>query len=191
MKRNLWFLLIFAFLAQTVVCADDLDSIDDWSDIGKIQDAWDGQKIITDEEFDKVIEQKTKHTKEKAEKKFKKKMGEALIKGEQPTINVGKLKEIAEDYPTLLVPTNIVYGKTQITPGFYRIISAKTKENKYTINFYQGNNLIGKIPAIETQDDFDAETINFAKIVYSNNDKKVKIIYGCLEYNLIAEADAN
>ncbi len=190
MKKVLSLAFIFILFTTSTVCADELDAFDDWSDFGKIQDAWNGQQIITDDEFDKVIEQKTRPAKEKAEKKFKKKMGEALIKGEQPQVNVGELKEITQDYPTLLVPTILTYKDTQISPGFYRIIAAKNKLNEYTINFYQGNNLMGKIPAIETQDDFDAETINFAKIIYSNNDKKAKIVYGCLDYNLIGYADA-
>lgn len=190
MKKILWLICISVLFTASTVCADELDAFDEWNDFGKIQDAWNGQQIITDDQFDKVIEQKTKYSKEKAEKKFKKKMGEALIKGEQPQVNVGALKEIAQDYPTLLVPTNLIHGSTQINPGFYRIIAAKTQQNEYTINFYQGNNLIGKIPAIETQDDFDAETINFAKLIYSNNDKKAKIVYGCLDYNLIAYVDA-
>ena len=194
MKKFLWLFCISTILTSSATyCAelDSIDELDEWNNIGKMQDAWNGQQIITDDQFDKVIEQKTKYSKEKAERKFKKKMGEALIKGEQPEVNVGTLKEIAQDYPTLLVPTNLRYGETQISPGFYRIISAKNKENKYTINFYQGNKLIGKIPAQETQNDFDAETINFAKIIYSNNDKKAQFVYGCLEYNLVAYAEAN
>lgn len=191
MKKLLWLFCISILLCSSAISADDLDAIDDWSDFNKIQEAWDNQKVVTDDEFEKVIEQKTKASKEKAEKKFKKKYGEALIKGEKPEINIGTLREIAQDYPTLLVPTSLSNTTTHISPGFYRIISAKNKNNQYTINFYQGNNLIGKIPAIETQEDFDAETINFAKIIYSNNDKKAKIVYGCLEYNLEANVDAN
>ena len=191
MKKFIWLFLISTLLTSSAISADDINDIEDWSDFTKVQEAWDNQKIITDDEFDKVIEQKTRASKEKAEKKFKKKMGEALIKGEQPEVNVSKLKEIAQDYPTLLVPTNLTNGTTKISPGFYRIISAKNKKQQYTINFYQGSNLIGKIPATETQDDYEAETINFAKIIYSNNDKKAKIVYGCLEYNLEADAEAN
>ena len=192
MKKLLWLFCISAILtASPAKSEDDLNSIDEWRDISNIQDAWNGQQIITDDQFNKVIEQKTKHSKEKAQKRFKKKMGEALIKGEQPQMNIGELKEIAQDYPTLLVPTNIKYGDIQITPGFYRIIAGKNKQEQYTINFYQGNKLVGKIPATETQEDFDSETINFAKIIYTNNDKKAKIVYGCLEYNLEANADVN
>ena len=190
MKKILSLICIVLLTQSPISSAEITDNYDDWGDIGNIQDSWDSQEVITDDQFEKVIEQKTKHSKEKAEKKFKKKMGEALIK-EEPQMNINKLREMAEDYPTLLVPTNIIYKNTQITPGFYRIISAKNKQNQYFINFYQGNNLIGKIPAIETQDDFDAETVNFAKIIYSNNNQKAKLIYGCLEYNLVADIDAN
>ena len=191
MKKLLSLICIIILSMQASAIADETAISDDWSEIGNMEHAWDGQKIISDEEFEKVIEQRTKKSKEKADKKFKKKMGEALIKGEHPEVNIGTLKEIAQDYPTLLVPTNITYKDTTIVPGFYRIIAGKNKQNQYTINFYQGNKLVGKLPAVETNEDFDADTINFAKIIYSNNDKKAKIVYGCLEYNLIADAEAD
>lgn len=152
-----------------------------------MQDAWDGQKIITDDQFEKIIQQRTGKAKEKEEKRFKKKVGEAIVPNNNAETNISTLRQIAQDYPTLLVPTTLLSESTVITPGFYRVLAAETKDGLFFINFYQGNNLIGKIPAVETDDDYNAETINYAKIIYSEKDNRAKIVYGCLDYNLVAE----
>lgn len=167
--------------------AEESNVTDEWNDIGKAQDAWDGQKIITDDQFDKIIEQRTKKQKEKDEKWFKKKVGEALIPETQSETNITSLRKMAEDYPTLLVPKALSFGETLIPTGFYRILAAKNKNGKFFINFYQGNKLVGKIPAKETNNDYEAETINYAKIIYTESEQRAKIVYGCLEYNLVAE----
>lgn len=186
--KKLFLILFTSFLICTsALAADDSGSSDEWSDIGKMQDAWDGQKIITDEQFEKIIEQRTKKSKEKQEKKFKKKVGEAINPNNINETNLTTLRKLAENYPTLLVPKTIFVKNEVITPGFYRVLAAKTKKGKFFINFYQGSSLIGKIPAKETQNDYNAETINYAKIIYIENDLKAKIVYGCLDYNLVAE----
>ncbi len=174
---------------SSVFAADDAASGDEWSDIGKMQGAWDGQKIITDDQFDKIIEQRTKKSKDKQEKQFKKKVGESIVPQNSEVGNLMTIRQIAEDYPTLLVPKTLISGHVEIAPGFYRVISAKNKAGKNYINFYQGSTLIGKIPAHETDNDFGAETINYAKIIYAENGGRAKVVYGCLEYNLAADAD--
>lgn len=183
------FILISAiiFLSAQAYCAEDSTTSDEWSDIGKIQDAWDGQKIITDDMFEKIIKQRTQKPKEKAEKRLKKKLGEPIDPNNSTTVNVDTIKNLAQDYPTLLVPKTLLSGEIIIPPGFYRVLAAESKDGQFFINFYQGSNLIGKIPALETENDFETETINYAKIIYTQNDSRAKIVYGCLDYNLVAE----
>lgn len=187
MKKLLATFFTSLFFLNIPANADDSIPTDEWTDIGKMQEAWDGQEMITDDQFDKIIEQRTKRAKEKAEKKFKKKVGEALVPNIQSETNINTLREIAQDYPTLLVPTTLTYENNSIVPGFYRVIAAKSKTGNFFINFYQGSNLIAKLPAVETDNDFEAETINYAKIIYTENEQRAKVVYGCLEYNLVAE----
>ena len=179
-------LFLTSIILSSPVFAEDTAPTDEWSDISEMSGAWDGQKIITDDLFEKVIEQKTKYSKEKQEKKQKKKFGEAIAPVSADMGNLMSLDKMAEDYPTLLVPKTLVFNDTEIPIGFYRVISANTTKGKY-INFYQGNSLIGQILAKETEDDFNTETINYAKIIFSETDNSAKLIYGCLDYNLIAE----
>lgn len=181
--------LVQALTAQNSALAADEDTSpgDDWSDISKMQGAWDNQKIITDDQFEKVIEQRTAKSKQKQEKKFKKKYGEALVpNNSSETSTLKSIRQVAQEYPTLLVPKTLLYDEVVIPPGFYLVIAAKNKNNEIFINFYQGNSLIGKIPAMETDDDFGAETINYAKIIYAENDSRAKVVYGCIDYNLVA-----
>ena len=189
MNKFLLLPFILTLILQTVAMPAFCDDIatDEWSDIGKMQDAWDGQKIITDDMVNKIIEQRTKKDRQKQEKRFKRKVGEAINPNAYEETNVKAIKKIAEDYPTLLVPKTLLFDEVQIPPGFYRILAAKNKQGAYSINFYQGNSLVGKIPALQTEDDFESETINYAKIIYAERDNRAKIVYGCLDYNLVAE----
>lgn len=187
MKKFLSILFSILIINSLYASAEETTPTDEWSEIGNMQDAWDGQKIITDDQFEKIIEQKTRHSKEKEKKRFRKKVGEAINPNFQTETNMKEIKKMAEDYPTLLVPKALIIDNIVIPTGFYRVLAAKSKQENFYINFYQGNNLIGKIPATETKDDYGAETINYAKIIYTDQDQRAKIVYGCLEYNLVAE----
>ena len=50
------------------------------------------------------------------------------------------------------------------------------------MKFYQAHFLIAEVPAVETQDDFNQETVHFVKIL-DNGEKQVKIIFGSLDFN--------
>ena len=95
------------------------------------------------------------------------------------------LKDIKTDYPTVMIPVTLVTeDKTEIPPGFYRILSAK-KENNYFINFYQGNTLVAKVKAYNTGNDFNQKSLNYAKII-PNGDTLMNVIYGDIDCNLEA-----
>lgn len=189
MKKFFILLSVSVFLTSAAYCAEDSSVSDEWSDIGKMQDAWDGQKIITDDMFEKIIKQRTQKANAKAEKRLKKQLGEPIDPNNSTTVNVNTIKKLAQDYPTLLVPKTLISGTSTVPTGFYRVLAAESKDGEFFINFYQGSTLIAKIPAYETENDFDAETINYAKIIYTQNDNRAKIVYGCLDYNLVAETD--
>jgi len=187
MKKLFILFFTLSLISTPAFCAEDGAISDEWSDIGKMQDAWDGQKIITDDLFEKLIKQRTQKANEKAAKRLKKKLGEPIDPNNSTTVNVDTIKNIAQDYPTLLVPKTLLNGASQIPPGFYRVLAAQSKDGRFFINFYQGSSLVAKLPARETDNDFGAETINYAKIIYTQNDSRAKVVYGCLDYNLIAE----
>ena len=79
MKRLISLLFTGLFFVVSPALSDEVDANDEWTDIGKMQNAWDGQEIITDDQFDKIIEQRTKRSKEKAQKNSKKNLEKPLF----------------------------------------------------------------------------------------------------------------
>ena len=53
------------------------------------------------------------------------------------------------------------------------------------INLCQAYNVVGKIPATETEEDFDANEINFVKLE-PINDNTLKLMYGSMNFNAYA-----
>ena len=95
------------------------------------------------------------------------------------------LKDLKDDYPTVMIPVTLITSeKTEITPGFYRILSAKNNE-EYFINFYQGNSLVAKIKAKNTGNDFNQKSLNYAKVIPKDNNF-MNVIYGDIDCNLEA-----
>ena len=130
MKKFLSLMIISSFclsVAFLPAFSDDI-ATDEWSDIGKMQNAWDGQKIITDDMVDKIIEQRTKKDREKQKKRFKRKVGEAINPNAYEETNVNAIRKIAEDYPTLLVPKTLMVDDVQIPTGFTEFWLRKQKK---------------------------------------------------------------
>ena len=56
------------------------------------------------------------------------------------------------------------------------------------LKLYQAHNVIAKIPATETNDDFNEPTINFVKLL-PHGDNHVQIIYGGIDFNAYTVID--
>lgn len=155
-------------------------------DIALGDDLWDNygdtnvynQKTVTDEEFDKALESKTR-----------KKRNKNIPRGSEShqSNETEFLKEAKEDLPVLCVPTDLILGDKILPVGHYQIIGEKIN-GKPVIKFYQAHYLIGQTPAIETNDDFNKETVTFVDIL-DNGEKQVKIIYGSLDFNAYSVID--
>ena len=50
------------------------------------------------------------------------------------------------------------------------------------LKLYQAHDLLAQFPAVETTEDFDEDTISFAKWFFEGDDK-IKIIFGSLDFN--------
>lgn len=191
MVRFLGFILIFAFFSLIPAFADDMDF---WDEPIKIDsDAKSQQKAVTDQEFEKVME----HFEKNKKKKDKKKMPKGTPIGPQVTIpnedeiqssDPNSFKVTYEAYPTVMVPVTLVtYGENDITPGYYRVLSVQ-KDGKYYLNFYQGNTLVAKVPALNTGNDHNQKSLNYAKLI-PVNDHYMDVIYGDIDCNIEARLD--
>lgn len=188
MKKEVLLLILLVIITTTVVQADS------WDDFSNIDRMWDGQKSITNQEFEQVmdkLEEKKIKKEEKIKVKKRKKLfgsGSTLHTELNPDNEVQEFESIKPKDEDLLVniPVNIIINNSPLEKGFYRVVANKDeKDKKIYINFYQSQFFKGKIEVNETEDDFGEETINFVKILPYNN-SFVKIIFGSIEYNAYA-----
>lgn len=161
--------------------AEDIDTYGGIGDTMKytnsVENAFSGQKMITDEEFQKTLEQ-VKAKKNKKDKKNKPLKGKSFNEG----INEEHLNETAEKNLLLGVGIELLSNEgNEIPMGHYKIVGEKNN-NKVYLDFYQSSTLIAKIPAKETNDDFGEKEINFVKLL-PHDSENVKLIYGSIDFN--------
>ena len=136
-----------------------------------------GQKPVTDEEFNSVVD-KLK------EKKYGKKKNKNIPKGEsyRQSAETKFINDVDEDPPILSITLPLQADVNHVIPvGHYQIIGEKIN-GVPVIKLYQAHYLIAQLPACETLDDFDQKTINFVKLIQDEEDK-VKIIFGNVDFN--------
>lgn len=189
MKNFCLILLALSLTLSTALADDFFDSY-----VG-VDNAWDGQKPITNKEFEDAINVLQKKQKEKEAKANKKKIkkisggGTSLHPGLDPASEIKAqetLKSKDKEGQLLNVTVPIVIDNNILETGFYNVFGEKDKKDgKIYLSFYQSGNLCGKIAAYETNDDYDAENINFVKIL-PYNDNFLKIVFGSLNFNAFA-----
>ncbi len=191
MRKISLILLILLFSLSLVPAIAD-DGEDFWDEPMKVDSAAKSQqKAVTDQEFEKVMKMFEKKKKKKEEKNRPKGSpvwdANSESEGQQDLVS-GALKNQKADYPTVMIPVTLITPyMSEIPPGFYRILSAKNQEG-YFINFYQGNSLVAKIKAIDTGNDYNQKSLNYAKIIPVNDDY-MKVIYGDIDCNIEARLD--
>ena len=177
-------LLLTFFVAVLSVHADT------WDDFSDIDRAWDGQKTITNKEFEEVIDAlqaNEKKVEEKKQRKLFKKItggGKNLHTESESPKSLKEIPEFKKNEDGILVniPVTLYFEGKPLEKGFYKILGEKDKENNIRLNFYQSQFLKGTISATETQEDFDEDKIDFAKII-PYNESFMKIIFGSIDFN--------
>lgn len=137
-----------------------------------------GQESVTDQDFDKALESKQKKKKNKNIPK-----GESFSQSNETEL----LKE-SKELPILLIPLALKINENSIIPiGHYQVEGVKEGKDIF-LKLYQAHDVIAKIPAEETNDDFGEETINFVKLL-PHGDCHVEIIYGGVDFNAYSIID--
>ena len=186
MKKALSLLMCLLFILPAAYS----DELEDFSGIDRV---WDGQKSITNQEFEDAInslEAKKKQKEEKQKKKRIKKIsggGTSLHPDLAPTNEIPLQEQLTKNEAGMLlnIPVNIILGENVLEKGFYNVFGEKDKDNNIYLSFYQSQYFKGKVRAFETNDDYDSEHINFVELLpYDKN--YVKIIFGSLDFNAYA-----
>lgn len=174
MKKFYVILILFIILsASKQALADDLGMNEASS---SVENAWYGQKQITDEDFEKTL---TKLEEKKKKSKQKKLKGKSLT---QEDYTPNHLNELTDKNLLLSLPVDLLTINGEAIPvGHYNIVGKKVKEKVY-LEFRQSHSVVATVEALETEQDFGESAINFVKLL-PYNETKVKIIYGSLEFN--------
>lgn len=183
MKLRLFILAILSFLLLTPVFADD------WDDFSAVDTMWDGQKSITNKEFEEVMDALQANEKQKEEKQRKKKIkkfggGTSLHSDLNPDSEIKKMQGVKSKDVGILVniPVNLLVDEKVLEKGFYNAIAEKGEDGKFYVLLYQSQFLIAKIEVVETEDDFGEDKLDFAKII-PHDDSFVKMIFGSIDFN--------
>lgn len=178
--------IIFASINS--VCADE------WDDFSAMERAWDGQKTITNKDFEQVIDALEEKTNKKEEKKKKKRFkkisgGGTSLHNELNPDNEIKTNEIVKpntDGVLVNIPVTVFLDGQPLEKGYYKVLGERDKESKKIyISFYQSQFFKGKIEAYETNDDYDEQEVDFARLL-PYNESFMKMIFGSLDFNAFA-----
>lgn len=189
MRKNI--ILLTLVLILNILSAN----ADSWDDFSNVDRMWDGQKSITNQQFEQVmdkLEEKGKQQEEKIKQKKRKKMfgnGTTLHEELNPDKEVPEIqmpKSASEDGVLINLPVMLVIDGKPLEKGFYKVFAEKDKEtSKLYVNFYQSQFFKCKIEVIPTDDDFGEDMLNFAKIL-PFNESFVKFIFGSIDFNAYA-----
>ena len=188
MKKFLLLLVLFFLTVESGFSSD-------WDDFDNVDRMWDGQKAITNKEFEDVM-QKLEENKEKKEEKQKKKKIKKISGGGKslhPELDVNneiqtfeKLKPDPEEGILINTPVDLIIDNTVLERGYYKVIAQRDKETKKIyINFYQSQFFKGKLEVIETDNDFGQDKLDFAELL-PYNESFMKMIFGSLDFNAYA-----
>ncbi len=184
--------IIFSIFFVSPAFADDVDlpaSGDLWDNWNSPKDFYGQDKPVTDEDFDKAIEQ----VKDKQNRNWfgLKKRNKNIPKGEEfsqsnetEIINSNADKN---SLPVISLPVELKVGDDILPVGHYQIKAEKDGDSS-VIKFYQSQYVMAQVPAQETSDDFGEEEILFAKWV-PENDNQIKLMYGSMDLNAYAIID--
>ena len=139
MKKAFLISLISLLIISPAVFAES------WDDFSDLDRAWDGQKSITNKEFEDAIntlEGKQKQKEEKRQKRKAKKIsggGTSLHSELAPGTEIQgltPLKNKNDESLLLNVPVNLIIDETPLDKGYYKVIAERDKNNDIYLSFY-------------------------------------------------------
>ena len=137
------------------------------------------------------LEEKGKQKEEKQKKKKRKKIfgsGTTLHEELNPDKDIQEFDILKqkEDGVLINIPVNIVISGKILEKGYYKVFGEQDKEtNKIYLSLYQSQFFKGKFEAIATDEDYEEDSLDFAKIL-PFNESFVKIIFGSIDFNAYA-----
>jgi len=171
-----FFILFFMIL----LCFNKVMADDDWGSVGDIQEVEmpDKPQFFSDQDFQKAVESKKRKPFFVVKKKDKN-----IPKGEnyRQSDETDTIINTKTELPILLVPMELAAGNSVIEPGYYQV-SGEKADGKPVLKLYQSHALVAALPAVETNDDFNQQYVNFVNLIQQDSGH-VKIIFGNIDFN--------
>ena len=185
MKKLLATFFVILFFNSAIFAADDILDLDmDLID----SPSFSNRKAVTQEQFDKAVEQKQQKNKGLI-LKFRdwlnrnKPENDPVLKSFESD-GSGELGMSAHDFsnikPNIVLSTDIIDSFGKVVPKGHYQVSFFDKDNAKLINFMQGNTTDGSIRAIDTTDNSTTNSIVYARISYPSADV-ARIIFSNLD----------
>ena len=187
MNKIALLILCFVFLSPASILADDF-----FDNYTGVDNAWEGQTPITNKEFEQAIDTLTAKQKKKEERTKKRKIrkisggGTSLHNALEPTGEIMEQDALKDkdkyEGQLLNIPVDVIIDGKILQRGFYNVFGEKDKNNQIYLSFYQAHTMMGKIKAYQTNNDFNADELDFVKIQPYDN-MYIKVMYGSLDFN--------
>ena len=167
------------------------DGFDDLLDIDR---AWDGQKTITNQDYEEVVNALEENANKKELKKKKKRFRKIIGNGtslhnelnHEKEIQEIKLPNSKEEGVLINIPVDLLLPNCVLEKGYYKVLAERDSKTKNPrIKFYQSQFLVGSLNVVETEDDFEEKDLDFARVL-PYQDNYVKIIFGSIDFNAYA-----
>lgn len=184
--KKFFLTLLISMVFQTIL-APGIFADDTWSDFSKLDNEINYQKPFSRSDYNELVEKLQKNKEKKVEKQKKKQKYIELPNGMEAG-EMSTFSQQLEQPNVILLCSDTFEPKTNalIPKGYYKLVATQNEKTKaYYLDLYQGHQLVAKLNAFETDNDFDKNTINFADVI-EYKDKYLKIIYGSLKVNLEA-----
>lgn len=163
------------------------ESWDDYADLDRV---WDGQKTITNKEFEQVMDALQEKSKRKEARQRRRKIrkisggGTSLHEELNPDKTITELESLKPVDNELLInlPVHLIIDGKILDKGYYNVTAERDENKKIYLNFYQAHFLKARIEATETENDYGEAEVNFVRLK-EYNDNFVKLIYGSIDFN--------
>lgn len=185
MKKILTTFFAFLLLCSIVPAEEDIIDMDmDLID----SPSFSGRKAVTQEQFDKALEQKQMRNRGLIQK-FRDFLNRNKIENDETLKNFKSdipnemgmsAKDINNQKPNVVLSSDIIDSYGKIIPKGHYQISYLEKDDAKTLNFVQGTNTYGTLRAIETKDNWDNNAIIYARIVYPSSNV-ARVIFSNLD----------
>ena len=191
MKRKFFLLFLCVVVFSSVSFAEEKNSysskMNESSDV--FNAGFENQEAVSDTKLKKVIDQLKERSLSKKQKKIR-----AEVNPLSPSSDMEHLKDFTESQDpdnqlsqtlTVMIPVFAYnYEGKSVSPGYYKLSCHKVAKDEYVLELSQGNQKILTVPAQQTNQDLEQDTISFcdAEII---DDSRIRLMYGSIDLNLV------